>query len=274
MENTVRGTAICLILFGLWGCATSEPRPGGKNIASAQAEDYNGPKARIAVITSDNRSSGGIISNELGIDLSNLAIAAGNNPEAYSRGVAEMLTTALFQTNRYIVLEREKLDAVLAGQDLGTTGRTRRDASTPTGQIEGAELFVMAKITGFDPAVSGGGSSIFGLFGSLAGSFKKSHVAMDVRVIDTRTSRIVAVTNVEGSANSYSTQGSFIGGTMGGNLSGFKKTPMETAIRRISSENTVSPLSLAEDGAMPGGPARESRSGWDSADEVSARPIL
>ncbi len=161
--------------------------------------------------------------------------SAGAYRAEYGRGMADMLTTSLFQTNRYVVLERQKLRAVMAEQNLGATGRIRGETAAQIGELEGAELLVSAAITGFDPGVSGVGASVGGLFGSaiggLVGGMKTARVAMDLRVIDVNTGRIVAATSTEASASSFSGGLGGIGGSMGGALGGFAKTPMESAIR-------------------------------------------
>jgi curli biogenesis system outer membrane secretion channel CsgG len=192
----------------------------GQGMAAKQAEAYNGPKARIAVADFEDKMS-----------------SHGQYRGEYGRGMSDMLTTALFNSNRYIVLEREKLKAVMVEQDLGASGRFRRETAAPIGQLEGAELMVTAAITGFDPGVAGGGgglgSLIPGKFGAIAGAFKKAYVAMDIRVIDTRTGRILSATNVDGSATTFGGGISGMAGGMGGALGGFAKTPMETAIREM-----------------------------------------
>ena len=212
-------TYLLVILLGL-GLPTFAISSSGQDIASKQAEAYNGPKARIAVADFEDKMS-----------------SHGQYRAEYGRGMSDMLTTALFQSNRYIVLEREKLKAVMVEQDLGASGRFRRETAAPIGHLEGAELLVTAAITGFDPGVAGGGgglgSLIPGRFGSIAGAFKKAYVAMDIRVIDTRTGRILTATNVDGSATTFGGGIGFGGGGMVGGLGGFAKTPMETAIREM-----------------------------------------
>jgi len=119
--------------------ATTEHIPG---IAAVQAEAYDGPKARIAVKDfEDKMSSTGVYRAE------------------YGRGMRDMLTTALFQTNRYIVLEREKLEGVIQELRSGTSDLHRQEATVPLGELEGAELLVTAAVTGFDPGTSGGAAS-------------------------------------------------------------------------------------------------------------------
>ncbi|HET6201894.1 MAG TPA: CsgG/HfaB family protein [Planctomycetota bacterium] len=208
-----------LILLVSGGCATAGvTSSGGTNMSNAQAEAYDGPKARIAVADfEDKMSSSGLYRAE------------------YGRGMSDMLATALFQTNRYIVLEREKLSHVLSEQDLGASGRVRREAAAPIGEIEGAELLVTAAVTGFDPGATGGEGSITGglggVFGGLTGAFKQARVSIDLRVLDVRTSRVVAATSVEGTATGVSAGVGSIGGGLIGPLSGFANTPLEKAIR-------------------------------------------
>ena len=223
--NSFRGVLACCMALGLTACAMDSAQvtsSGGPDIAAAQAESYNGPKARIAVSDFQDKMS-----------------SSGHYNAAYGRGMSDMLTTALFQTNRYIVLERDKLQEVIGEQNLGASGRVKKGTAAAVGQIEGAELLITAAITGFDPGVAGKegtlgnlGSSL-GVLGSLlpeAFAYKKAHVAMDLRVVDTGSARVVAATSVEGSASGFSTAGS---GMLGGSLGSFSKTPMETAIREM-----------------------------------------
>ena len=77
-------------------------------------------------------------------------------------GMADMLTTALVNSGRYIVLERESLDTVLTEQDLGASGRIRSDTAAAIGEIEGAELLIVAAVTEFDGNSGGTSGSIGG----------------------------------------------------------------------------------------------------------------
>ena len=149
--------------------------------------------------------------------------------------MAEMLTTSLFNTNRFIVLERQTLKDVMAEQDLGASGRIRKETAAPIGQIEGAELLVTGAVTEFEPGSSGIGGGIGGgsssIIGGILGGIKRSHIAIDIRVIDTRTSRILAATTVEGTATDIGGLGGLAGGHLGGGLGGWHKQPIEKALR-------------------------------------------
>ena len=199
-------------------------------MGTARSEAYHGPKAAIAVA-----------------DFEDKTVGADQFRPAYGRGLADMLVTSLFNTNRFIVLEREKLQAVITEQDMGATGRFRQDTVAPIGELEGARLLVVAAVTGFDPGASGTSGSvsqrggILGLgsasrIGSLLGGYQQAHLALDLRIVDTATGRILAATNVEGKAHSFDLAGSMLGTRASGELGTFARTPMEQAIRKAIDE--------------------------------------
>ncbi len=198
------------------------------NINEAQSEVYDGPKARIAVSRFTDKTHHGWWNHSIG------------------DGMADQLATALFNSNRYIVLERQQLDDVLVEQDLGASGRIAQATAAQIGQIEGAELLITGAVTEFQGNAGGtqgrvggagwGGWSKWGaVVGSIAGGVRKAHIAIDVRVIDARTSRIVAATSVEGEAKDFNLGAGlghyYGGGALGGALSTWKNTPIEKALR-------------------------------------------
>jgi len=212
--------AICLLCFG---CVTpGEPtaqvtHSQGQSMREARTERYDGPKARIAV--------------------GDFQVKAAGATAQIGDGLREMLVTALFNSDRFIVLERQAIKDVLLEQDLGASGRVKRQTAAPTGQLEGAELLVYGAVSEFQMGTSGGGLSI-GLpkvpfrFG---GGMSNAHMAIDMRVVDTSTGRILFANRVEGKASDFNARiGTRIGGgstTMPISLGGYKNTPMEKAIR-------------------------------------------
>lgn len=219
------GIAACIA--GLTGCVSTGTETkvtsgqGSPDINQSQAEAYNGPKARIAVSRFKDKTGQGWYTSTIG------------------DGMADQLTTALFNTNRYIVLERQSLSEVLEEQDLGASGRIKQDTAAAVGEIEGAELLIVAAVTEFEGHASGGGGGLGGwgggVFGALAGGMNKAHMAIDLRVIDAKTSRIVAATSVEGKSSDFNIGGAMGGliggGALGGALGMYEKTPVGKAIR-------------------------------------------
>ena len=88
----------------------------------AQIARYDGPQAHIAV--GDFQVKAAWATMEIG------------------DGLREMLLTALFNTNRFIVLERQAIQDVMLEQDLDVSGRVKTQTAAPIVQLEGAELLV------------------------------------------------------------------------------------------------------------------------------------
>jgi curli biogenesis system outer membrane secretion channel CsgG len=236
----------------LAGCApTAEvTKGGGATISQAQAEAYDGPKARITVGRIIDKT-GADKSTSLSYQLGVLRRRSGNggafDPQNVTSGIRDLLTTALFNSNRFIVLERENITDALVEQEFSASGRVGEASRIPTGQVEGAELLVVGALTGFDAGAAGGGGFPIpiplnrnGDMAILDVEFHKSHVAMDLRVIDVRTGRIVSTVSVEGSARKFGAGLSGFARTRYGGmvrvptlLRGFTNTPVEKAISEM-----------------------------------------
>jgi len=243
------GLLCAALTFG--GCATTAvTKGGGAGIAEAQAEAYDGPKARIAVGSIVDKT-GGRKKASLNYQLGLLRRHAGSS-DAYSHdsvlgGVRDLLTTALFQSNRFIVLERDAINDVLVEQEFSAQGQVGETSRIPTGGIEGAELIVVGALTGFDAGAAGGGGFPIPIPVNrgrdvlvLDVEWRKSHVAMDLRVIDVRTGRIVSTVAVEGTARKFGAGLSGFAHTRYGGhvrlptlLRGFANTPVEKALSKM-----------------------------------------
>jgi len=182
---------------------------------------YQGPKARIAVADFDVKAAKA--TGEIGT------------------GLREMLVTALMQTNRFRVLERQVLGALMQEQELAASGAGQ--AGGPArGNLKTADLVISAAVTEFEPEASGGNAGLGGggkvgkgiLGAMVGGALNKAHMALDIRIIDTSTSEILASTRVQGQASNMSggIGAGFLGSWgLGAGLSGYANTPMEEAIR-------------------------------------------
>jgi curli biogenesis system outer membrane secretion channel CsgG len=250
MRALLRAGLLSLALL-LAGCAPSATvtKGGGATIGEAQAEHYDGPKARIAVGTIVDKTSAAPLKS-LSFQLSRITVSDSNSPVPDANGVLsgirDMLTTALFQSNRYIVLERATLSDALVEQEFSTSGKVGEASRIPMGQIEGAELLVVGALTAFNPGIAGGvGFPVpiplnkRGDMAILDVQMRKGFAALDLRVIDTRTARIVASVAVEGSSYKFGAAVSGIASTRSGSirlpviLRGFTNTPAERAISEM-----------------------------------------
>lgn len=200
--------AISFLALGLSACAGSSATvvssAGGPTIQQAQSEAYNGPKKRIAVTNFEWRSGQG--SSEVG------------------RGMTDMMADSLFNSGRFIVLERERLNEVMDEQDLSNSRRFKKETAAPIGELEGAELLIRGAITQFEPDCSGGSIIIV--------SAKKACMAINLRILDAKTGRVLNATTVEGTSSNGSVGIIFAGGALPVGLGAFSRTPMEQAIRQ------------------------------------------
>jgi curli biogenesis system outer membrane secretion channel CsgG len=189
----------------------------GVSVEQAQAVRYDGPQARITV--------------------GDFQVKAAKAPGEIGDGLREMLVTSLFNTNHFIVLERQAIKDILLEQDLGASGRVIGETAAPTGKLEGAELMVYGVVSEFEMDASGSGISlgISSLPFNIGAGSKNCHMAIDLRVVDTSPGRIVFAARSKGQASDYNIKlGANIkaGNTrMPVSLGSFKNTPMEKAIR-------------------------------------------
>jgi len=227
------------------GCMEKMVEPTAKTDTgeAMQLPPYNGPKAKVAVANFEWKVGGsGSTTTISGLGQQDISVSSSRH-SGYSTGLRDMLTTAMVQSKRYRVLERQNIAALKQEMSLGQQGYADK-SGVKKGGIKGADLLIMGAITGWDPATSGAGGGLGGggllgkagaIFGGITGAFKKSSMAMDIRIVDTHTSEVLAATRVEGEAKDVSL-GGFLGGFGGsagmvGGLGGFAKTPMEKAIR-------------------------------------------
>lgn len=225
MKKFLLGLCVMFLFIGLTGCETmSQPTAQVDNNAGvAPLPPYSGPKARVAVADFD--------------------VKAAKAHGEIGTGLREMLVTALINSNRFSVLERQALSAVMQEQELSASGAAQTGAGGPQrGKIKTADLIITAAVTEFEPQASGGAGGIGGggsvgsgvLGGLLGATMNKSHMALDIRIIDSSTSEVLAATRVQGQASDVSgaIMAGFLGSWgLGAGLSGYANTPMEKAIR-------------------------------------------
>ena len=160
-------------------------------------------------------------------------------------GVRDMLTTALFGSNKFIVLERDSINDAMVEQEFAQSGRVGDATRIPMGQLEGAQLLVVGAITSFDAGASGGAIPIpiplsrNGNFGILNVSAKRGYIAMDLRIIDVATGRVLNTTAVEGKNWNFGANLTGVFGVGGGSialpglLKYFSNTPVEAALQKM-----------------------------------------
>lgn len=126
-------------------------------------------------------------------------------------GIAEMMVTALADTKKYTLIEREKLEKVLDEQKLGASGAVTAQTAAKIGRLLGAQYIITGSVTEFgvkDSKIGVGGlEKVLPFGGGAKVSKNTARVAIDVRAIDTTSAQIVAAAKGEGSKSSAEFKG-------------------------------------------------------------------
>jgi curli biogenesis system outer membrane secretion channel CsgG len=218
----------------------------GASIAEARGEAADA-KLRIAVGGIVDKSGDGKGSLKAG--LAALNGDGASDPALFASGVRDVLTTALFQSGKFIVLERDAISDALIEQEFSAEGRASEQTRIPLGEIEGAQLLVVGAITGFDSGVTAGEGFPIpiplngrGDLAILKLKFRRGFIGMDLRVIDTVTGRVVSTVAVDGRATRFSTALTGFARAHSGDttiplpitLRAFANTPVEAAIQKMA----------------------------------------
>lgn len=146
-------------------------------------------------------------------------------------GMADQLITALMNTGRFIVLERQSIEAVLREQDFGVSSRTTQEGGAKIGGLSRAQILIQGAITEFEQtALAGGGGFSYGGV-TITATEAKAHVAVDVRIYDTTTGQILASEACKGIAKASGSGFAYSDGSWGFAAGGEAKTPLDYAVR-------------------------------------------
>jgi curli biogenesis system outer membrane secretion channel CsgG len=141
------------------------------------------------------------------------------------KGVADLLVDELVNDGSFRVIERKRLDAILAEQNFSNSERADPDAASVAkiGKALGVKYLIVGSITkfgtenkntGINAGAFGGGKFGVGRVGTSKG---KATVAVTVRMVDTSTGEIMI--SAKGQAES-SRSGMLLGGAGGGGAGG------------------------------------------------------
>ena len=145
--------------------------------------------------------------------------------------LADMVSNELAATGSFRVVERAKLEPVLAEQDLADYGRVAEGTGAEIGELTGAQYLVLGAVSAYEENVKGAGGGI-GYKGIRVGGKKgKAYMAVDLRVVNTTTGELEYVRTVEARAGSKGFDVGVWKSGFHGDLAQYEKTPTGKAIR-------------------------------------------
>jgi curli biogenesis system outer membrane secretion channel CsgG len=128
---------------------------------SSDMSEYKGPKLRVGVVNFQNKTPSRVI--------------------GVGEAAADILSTILQKTGRFIVIPQQDMASILEQQRFGATGAVNPDTAAKMGQILGLNAILTGSITsyseteeGYDYIVSKGKKQI-------------ARVGVDYRIVDTST---------------------------------------------------------------------------------------
>lgn len=202
--------------------------PGG---ASAAPLDLPQPPARQPGLATQQPG------NKAVVTIGDFQVKAATASQAIGDGLREMLVTALHNSGGYIVVERMDLQGLAAEQALSRSRMARLGSAVPEQRMDVADVIVHGAVTEFEGEAKGSAAqlSLPRLPFSFGRDAKTAHMAIDVRVVDVATGRILGAQRIVGDAQSsrttLSAEPSARGVGIPVGLGMFQNTPMEAAIR-------------------------------------------
>jgi len=159
-------------------------------------------------------------------------------PPEFARTLTEMLTTTLVATGRFVVLERQQLQAVTAEQDLAAAGRVNKETGAAQGRLIGAQAMMTGDITGYSYTQQSLGGSTMNVIKGLkvAGSRVSAAVIIDLRMVDAATGEVLGSAKGNGSASSTGVAADITKGDQAISSSGTWSTPLGQASRAAIGE--------------------------------------
>ncbi len=194
-----------LFLSFLVSCSTidqtihPDEKPTWPSYEQLLKEGYKGPKARVLVLRFTDS-------------------ARGRDASQVGDGMAEMLRSALFATNRYIVQIRKPLNDTVRNQDAADSSRIKKE--------EEIDLLVDGVVKEFKPGVAGAGEKTGGA----------SYVTLMITVNDPKTNKALDTKRMRGKAADSEAIGK-TGIRLPEAFRDFSRTPMEKAIHMAIEES-------------------------------------
>ncbi|MFB3897136.1 MAG: CsgG/HfaB family protein [bacterium] len=136
------------------------------------------------------------------LDFRNTSAYAG--PWHIGGGVSDMLATALFKSNKFDVIERERIGLIIKEQKFQQTDMVDASSAVELGKLLGADVIITGNVTEFGIKRGGLDFDRFAPHGLTGLSVKTQtvRVAMDARMIDVQTGKLIAAEDANASNSS------------------------------------------------------------------------
>ena len=166
------------------------------------------------------------------VDFENRSTWGGWRTYDMDRNFPLMFESALFDTGRFVLVERENLADVVLEQDLAGSGRMAAASRVAqTGKLRPARYLATGEITGVEGNQSGqdGGIGFRGF--RVGGGQSNAQIDLIVKLVDTTSGAVVAKESITGKAGSSKLRVGMNRFGVNTNMGSFAKTPMSEAVQ-------------------------------------------
>ena len=153
-------------------------------LSAIRSDQYKFEKPRVAVLDFENKAS---FSQQWRL----------------SEGMRDLLVDAMLQTDRYTVLTRRELGAVLSEHDLQREPYFRQEGKIQQGRLKNLQYLIKGPVTDF-AHVRGSALRVLGSTFGIGGSGNVAVVSVTLYIIDVESGEIVASETMEGTASAGS----------------------------------------------------------------------
>jgi curli biogenesis system outer membrane secretion channel CsgG len=204
------------------GKAIAKSAPGNENSRSATEDTakpgtsentltpFTGPKKRLAVMDMEVKvgpQPGSVQpipmpapANPASISTAPVDLAL---PPDFGQGLTEMLTTSLFSTNRFILLERKAIGDIQAELQLAATGVMNPETGGKPGNLLGAQAIIRGALTEFSyKRTQSNATNVMGKSVDVHHTQTNALVALDIRIFNAATGQILDSVRADGRASS------------------------------------------------------------------------
>lgn len=130
-------------------------------------------KLRVAVIDFENNSTWNWWGDNLG------------------RAAADVFVTAMMESGQFSMIERDKVQAIMAEQNFGASGRVTPQTAAKIGQLLGVDLMLTGSVSQFSISRTGGGIR------GVSVGVTTGKVVLQARLVNTTTGEIVVAAEEE-----------------------------------------------------------------------------
>ncbi|MBP7795367.1 MAG: hypothetical protein KA059_01165 [Elusimicrobiales bacterium] len=185
----MRNLLIAMFAFLVVSCAPSKSVKMDDTTTTKATDEIIGPKRRIGVVEFENKTAYG--------------------QKRLGQAVSDILITELVKSNRFVVVDRDKINKIMDEQKFQQQGAVDSQTAVKVGKLLGLEAIVVGAITNFGVRTEGSNYLLTQTKRQVA------EVSVDIRVIDVQSGQIILADSGKGEAKS--SKGGVLGmGTKGG----------------------------------------------------------